>query len=158
MNENEGFSRPLRTRYTLTFSIPYFPPSPLSMIHCFLRPFPLHPIDGSRSCFNFQALTRWGDGQGSVCDVLWIAQGHRQGEEGGRQSIYQDVLFYFFYPSPRRWFYFSENPLNSDQVRWLLSLETQEPSACNQYKCWTSRWGARAQPCSSRHLSGHSDF
>lgn len=66
------------------------------------------------------------------------------GRGGGRQSIYQDVLFYFFYPSPRRWFYFSENPLNSDQVRWLLSLETQELSDSNQYKCWTSTWGAQS--------------
>jgi hypothetical protein len=51
-------------------------------------------------------------------------------------------LLYFFHPSPRRWFYFSENPLNSDQVRWLLSLETQELSCHNQYKCQTSKWGA----------------
>lgn len=144
MHENENLGCPLWTLHTLTFSVPDFPLSPLSMIHCFLGPFPLHPIDGFQNCFNFQALTCWGDGQGSVCAVLWIVQGHRRGEEGGRQSIYQDVLFYFFYPSPRRWFYFSENPLNSDQVRWLLSLETQELSDSNQYKCWTSTWGARS--------------
>lgn len=44
---------------TVTFSVPYFPPSPLSMIHCFLRPFPLHPIDGFQNYLNFQVLLCW---------------------------------------------------------------------------------------------------
>lgn len=84
------------------------------------------------------ARRRW---PGLCLALLWIAQGHRWGEGGGGQSIYQDVLLYSFYPSPRRWFYFSENPLNSDQVRWLLSLQTQELSGHNRYKCWTLKMG-----------------
>lgn len=74
-----------RTWYTLTFSVLYFPPSPLSMIHCFLGPFPLHPIDGFQSYLNFQVLTCCGDGQGSAWALLWIEQGHRgeKKEAGG---------------------------------------------------------------------------
>lgn len=74
---------------------------------------------------------------------LQTVQGHSKGRwGGGSRSIYQDVLLYFFYPSQRRWFYFSENPLNSDQVRWLLSLETQELSHHNRYKWWTLKCGS----------------
>lgn len=125
----------------LTFSVPCLPLSPLSMIHCFLGPFPLHPIDGFQSYLNFHVPTCGGMAGALSLALLQIAQGHRWGEEGGRQNIYQDVLLYFFYPSPRRWFHFSENPLNPDQVRWLLSLETQELSGHNQYKCQTLNWG-----------------
>lgn len=95
------------------------------------------------------ALRRW---PGLCLALLWTVQGHRWGEEGGRRSIYQDVLLYFFYPSPGRWFYFSENPLNSDQVRWLLSLETQELSGHNRYKCWTPK--ARGGPLGQWWSSG----
>lgn len=101
------------------------------------------------------ALRRW---PGLCLALLWIAQGHCRGREGGRKRIYQDVLLYFFYPSPRRWFYFSENPLNSDQVRWLLSLETQELSAHNLYKCLTPRWGTLGQGGVSGDLFGPSCF
>lgn len=60
---------------TLTFSVPYFPLSPLSMIHCFLRPFPLHPIDGFQSYLNFQVLTRCGGGRGSQpCPLMDCAR------------------------------------------------------------------------------------
>lgn len=133
----------------LTFSVPCLPLSPLSMIHCFLGPFPLHPIDGFQSYLNFHVPTCGGVAGALSLALLQIAQGHRWGEEGGRQNIYQDVLLYFFYPSPRRWFHFSENPLNPDQVRWLLSLETQELSGHNQYKCQTLNWGAPGQWSSS---------
>lgn len=138
---------------TLTFSIPCFPRSPLSMIHCFLRPFPLHPIDGFQSYLNFQVLLRCSGDQGSA----WLSYGLHKVTAGERgkagKSIYQDVLLYFFYPSLGRWFYFSENPLNSDQVRWLLSLETQELSGPNLYKCRTLRcrgWGAVGRGLQSR--------
>lgn len=47
---------PSRCVCTLTFNVPCFPQSPLSMIHCFLGPFPLHPIDGFQSYLNFQVL------------------------------------------------------------------------------------------------------
>lgn len=125
----------------LTFSLPCFPVSPLSMIHRFLRPFSLHPIDGFQSYLNFKVLMRCSSGQRSA--LLTYRLYKVTIREGGKksQSIYQDVLLYFFYPSQRRWFYFSENPLNSDQVRWLLSLETQELSHHNRYK-WTLKRGA----------------
>lgn len=126
----------------LTFSLPCFPVSPLSMIHRFLRPFSLHPIDGFQSYLNFKVLMRCSGGQGSALLTyrLYKVTIREVGEKKSR-SIYQDVLLYFFYPSQRRWFYFSENPLNSDQVRWLLSLETQELSHHNRYK-WTLKRGA----------------
>lgn len=50
----------------LTFSLPCFPVSPLSMIHRFLRPFSLHPIDGFQSYLNFKVLMRFSSGQGSA--------------------------------------------------------------------------------------------
>lgn len=50
----------------LTFSLPCFPVSPLSMIHRFLRPFSLHPIDGFQSYLNFKVLMRCSSGQGSA--------------------------------------------------------------------------------------------
>lgn len=73
---------------TLTFSVPYFPQRPLSMIHCFLRPFPLHPIDGFQSYLNFQVLTCSGGDQG--CALLSyglhkVTAGER--EEAGRAFI-----------------------------------------------------------------------
>lgn len=153
VNENEGLSCPSRTWQHADLQRTLLPRSPLSMIHCFLGPFPLHPIDGFQSYLNFHVPTCSGVAGALSLALLWIVQGHRRGEEGGRQSIYQDVLLYFFYPSPRRWFYFSENPLNSDQVRWLLSLETQELPGHNQYKCRTLKWGAPGQWWSSGDLS-----
>lgn len=88
MHENESLGCPIWTLSTLTFSVPYLPLSPLSMIHCFLRPFPLHPIDGFQSCFNFQALSCWGDGPGSVSlsyGLRKVTAGERK--EAGRAFI-----------------------------------------------------------------------
>lgn len=50
----------------LTFSTPCFPVSPLSMIHRFLRPFSLHPIDGFQSYLNFKVLMHFSSGRGSA--------------------------------------------------------------------------------------------
>lgn len=82
------WAAPSRHVCTLTFSVPCFPRSPLSMIHCFLRPFPLHPIDGFQSYLNFQVLTRRGGDQG--CALLSyglhkVTAGER--EEAGRAFI-----------------------------------------------------------------------
>lgn len=58
------------------------------MIHCFLRPFPLHPIDGFQSYLNFQVLTRRGGDQGcallsyGLCKVT-----AEEREEAGRAFI-----------------------------------------------------------------------
>lgn len=41
-------------------------PSPLSMIHGYLRPVPHHPIEGFQSCLNFQVLPCCGGDQGSA--------------------------------------------------------------------------------------------
>lgn len=73
---------------TLTFSVPYFPQSPLSMIHCLRRPFPLHPIDGFQSYLNFHVLPCCSGDQG--CALLSyglhkVTAGER--EEAGRTFI-----------------------------------------------------------------------
>lgn len=73
---------------TLTFSVPYFPPSLRSMIHCFLWPFPLHPTDGLQSYLNFQALMRCGADQGSASlpyGLHKVTAGERK--EAGRAFI-----------------------------------------------------------------------
>lgn len=50
----------------LTFSTFRFPASPLSMIHRFLRPFSLHPIDGFQSYLNFKVLMHFSSGWSSA--------------------------------------------------------------------------------------------
>lgn len=55
------------------------------MIHCYLRPFPHHPIDGFQSYLNFQVLTRCGGDQGSVSlsyGLYKVTAGERK-EAGG---------------------------------------------------------------------------
>lgn len=145
VNTNEGWSCSFGTRLHVDLQRTVFPSEPSKHDPLLSLAIPPSPHWWASKLLKFpspDALQRW---PGLCLALLWIAQGHRWGEEGGRQSIYQDVLLYFFYPSPRRWFYFSENPLNSDQVRWLLSLETQELSGHNRYKCRTPKWGALGQ-------------
>lgn len=141
VNENEGLSCPSRTGLHTDLQHSLFPSEPSKHDPLLSQAIPPSPHWWVSKLLKFPSpdtLWRW---PGLCLALLRIVQGHRWGEEGGRQSIYQDVLLYFFYPSLRRWFYFSENPLNSDQVRWLLSLETQALSGHNQYKCWTPKWG-----------------
>lgn len=141
VNTNEGLSCSFGTRLHVDLQRTLFPSEPSKHDPLLSLAIPPSPHWWASKLLKFpspDALQRW---PGLCLALLWIAQGHRWGEEGGRQSIYQDVLLYFFYPSPRRWFYFSENPLNSDQVRWLLSLETQELSGHNRYKCRTQNGG-----------------
>lgn len=145
VNTNEGLSCSFGTRLRADLQRTLFPSEPSKHDPLLSLAIPPSPHWRASKLLKFpspDALRRW---PGLCLALLWIVQGHRWGEEGGRQSIYQDVLLYFFYPSPRRWFYFSENPLNSDQVRWLLSLETQELSGHNWYKCRTLEWGAPGQ-------------
>lgn len=158
VNANEGLSCSFRTRVHVDLQRSLFPSEPSKHDPLPSQAIPPSPHWWVSKLLKFPCpavLQRW---PGLRLALLWIAQGHRWGEGGGRQSIYQDVLLYFFYPSPRRWFYFSENPLNSDQVRWLLSLETQELSGHNRYKCWTPKWGAPGQWWSSGDLFGYSFF
>lgn len=135
VNMNEGLSCSFKTRLHVDLQCTLFPSEPSKHDPLLSQAIPPSPHWWVSKLLKFpspDAPRRW---PGLRLALLWIAQGHRRGEGGGRQSIYQDVLLYFFYPSQRRWFYFSENPLNSDQVRWLLSLETQELSGHNRYKC-----------------------
>ena len=58
------------------------------MIHCFLRPFPLHPIDGFQSHLNVQVPMCCGGDQGCA----WLSYGlHKvtagEREEAGRAFI-----------------------------------------------------------------------
>lgn len=150
----QGHSLP----WTLSFSVPYFPQSPLSMIHCFLRPFPLHPIDGFESYLNFQVLMRGGGDQG--CALLSyglhkVTAGER--EEAGRAFIrmYCFTLSIHHQGDDSILVKIHWTPIKSDGC-YHCKLKSCQAIIGTNAGPW--KWGALGQWWSSGDRLGHSCF